>query len=352
METPPSYLGETYALLAACSWAIALIFFKRSGVNVSPMPLNLFKNVVGIVLLSIAFFFVSPEEQSMASMTSTEITLLAISGILGIAFADTLLFFSLNKIGVGLLAIVECSYAPLMIFFAWLMAGEHVSGTTVIGGLLVISAVFVATGRSKGPSPDADADRQDADNAKLPVNDQVSRKDLIEGVVVGVLAIALMAIGIAMVKSTIESAPLLPVTIIRLVAGSVVLAAIMGIHRRRREWFGVFIPSWKLWTTCIPAGFFGTFLALMFWVGGFKYTTAARAAILNQTSTIMALIFATIFLKEAFTKRKFAAAIMAFLGVLVVTLGQAGNADKGGTPHAAAVDVAASDKLAVGSATE
>ena len=338
MDTPVSYLGEAYALLAAFSWAVALIFFKRSGVSVPPMALNLFKNVVGLVLLTVALLFVAPEDQTIGALTTREAVLLAISGVLGIAFADTLLFFSLNKIGVGMLAIVECSYAPLMIFFAWLVAGESVSATTVIGGLLVISAVFVATGRTRRSyreSPlDLESRRQSGDQSP---DATPNRTELVKGIVIGILAIALMAFGIAMVKSTIESAPLVPVTMLRLAAGSAMLAIIMGVHKNRREWFRVFVPRWNVWSTCVPAGFFGTFLALMFWIGGFKYTNTARAAILNQTSTIIALIFATIFLKESFTMRKVVAAVMAFVGVLVVSIGQASKPTATVPPQATAV---------------
>jgi drug/metabolite transporter (DMT)-like permease len=53
-----------------------------------------------------------------------------------------------------------------------------------------------------------------------------------------------------------------------------------------------------------------------------KYTQAGVAAILNQTSSIHILIFASLFLREPFTRFKLAAAILAVGGVLMVTIGQ------------------------------
>jgi len=61
-------------------------------------------------------------------------------------------------------------------------------------------------------------------------------------------------------------------------------------------------------------------LAMVFWVAGFKYAPASVAAILNQSSTIIALILATLVLKEPFSIRKFVAAILGISGVLIVTL--------------------------------
>jgi drug/metabolite transporter (DMT)-like permease len=49
-----------------------------------------------------------------------------------------------------------------------------------------------------------------------------------------------------------------------------------------------------------------------------KYTTAGNAGILKQTSTIYTLIFASIFLKEPFTRRKGLAAGLSFLGIIFV----------------------------------
>ncbi len=50
-----------------------------------------------------------------------------------------------------------------------------------------------------------------------------------------------------------------------------------------------------------------------------KYTQAGSAAILNQTSSIFVLILASIFLHEAFTRRKFVASVLAIGGIVLVT---------------------------------
>jgi drug/metabolite transporter (DMT)-like permease len=59
----------------------------------------------------------------------------------------------------------------------------------------------------------------------------------------------------------------------------------------------------------------------MCWIAGMKFTDTGTAAILNQTSTIFILVFASLFLHEPFTLRRSIAAALAFAGILMVTLG-------------------------------
>jgi drug/metabolite transporter (DMT)-like permease len=71
----------------------------------------------------------------------------------------------------------------------------------------------------------------------------------------------------------------------------------------------------------IPGTVTGSFLSLIFWIAGMKYTMASTAAILNQTSSIHIIIMATIFLGEPLTRRKIAAAVLALAGIIMVTAG-------------------------------
>ena len=297
MSTP--YLGETCALLAALTWSFSLVLFKKSGESIPPLSLCLFKNVVGLVLLTITLLLVGTDQEALREMDPRDIAILAVTGVLGIAVADTLLFYSLNIIGVGLLTIVECCYTPSIIVCAWMFLSETIALADYIGGFLVLSAVFFTCGH------------------KPPAGR--TRRELLKGIFLGILAIMMMAAGIVFAKPIIEREPLLPVTLIRLVAGTVALAAYMAASPQRKIWFAVFKPT-KAWRTCLPASVFSTYFAMLLWVGGFKYTQAAVAAILNQTSTIMALGFATVILKEPFTRRKLAAAILALSGIMIVLL--------------------------------
>jgi len=300
MET--EFAGRMYALLSALTWACALVLFKRSGESISPLPLNLFKNVVGMILLSLTLFFFIDDHSHVTTFHTQDILLLSTSGIVGIALADTAFLYALNKLGVSLMSIVECAYSPAVIFFAILMIYRKVTLATItlVLGLIVL-AVLISTRHT-------------------PPEGQ-SRAQLSLGFAWGIIAMMLMAFGIVLAKPVLEMQrfPLIWATTIRLAAGMVILLMLALASPKRRELFSVFRPC-AAWRVSIPASVLGTYMALIFWIAGFKYAKASLAAALNQTSSIFAIILATIVLKEPFTLRKAISATMAIIGVLIVTL--------------------------------
>jgi len=71
------------------------------------------------------------------------------------------------------------------------------------------------------------------------------------------------------------------------------------------------------WRHIVVASIVGSYLALLFWLGGFKYADASVASVLNETANIFIVLLAWLFLKEDLTKRKIAGAFLTFLGVVV-----------------------------------
>lgn len=309
-------IGQLCALTAAMTWAMALIFFRKSGERIHPLALNLFKNVVGIVMILIALailhafgvadfgFDTSSEVGWRQSAPASDYYLLIISGFLGIAIADTLLFKCLNLVGVSMFVIVECTYSPITLLVAWWVLAERIEWPHIAGGILILIAILL-TVKARPP-----ADR--------------TRREITIGFFLGILYIFLMAIGIVLAKPvfTTDRFPLLEATVLRLIAGTVALALMAAASPKRRELFGVFRPT-RYWKYTFPGAFLGGFLSMVFWIAGFKYTETGIAAILNQTSVVFAAVFAVVFLKEHISRRKLISIVLAFAGVLLVRMGPA-----------------------------
>lgn len=298
MNWSPETLGVVCALLAPLAWSVAVILFKQSS-SAPPISLNLFKNVTAIVLLSVtmlAFDIGLPTDRSLADWGR-----LAVSGLLGLAVADTLLFAGLARIGAARLAVVDTVYAPLVVLLAFVVLGERPGPTFLVGAGAVIAGVTLAS-----------VERRALSGALGPT--------VLVGMVYALAAISGTATGVVIARPVLADSALVEVTWTRLVAG--VIGQIVWITLRG-EWpvaTVAFRPG-PLWRTLVPAALIGTYLSLMLWLGGFKWAPASTAAVLNQMATVYILVFARVVLKEKLRTAQVAGALLAAGGALWIVMG-------------------------------
>ncbi|MBU1627830.1 DMT family transporter [bacterium] len=289
-------MGELYSFLCAIFWAAAVVLFKKTGESIRPVSLNLFKNLLGLIL--IFFTMLLFKEELTHEATWSEYLLLMISGVLGIGLADTIFFKSLNILGAGLQAVVDCFYSPMIIVLSFIFLKERISLLDIFGAILIISAILIA--------------------CLKPEKHKLTQKELIYGIFLGFLSMLLMAVGIVMIKPLLDRSPLLWVTEIRLIGGTISLVLLSYLMGYRKVLYDSFRPA-KVWKQMIPASFLGAYCGLIFWMAGMKYTTASLASILNQTSTIFIAIFAVFFLKEKMSRNRIIGVCLAMLGVIFVS---------------------------------
>jgi drug/metabolite transporter (DMT)-like permease len=287
--------------MAALTWAFALVLFKRCGERIEPIALNLFKNTVGLVLLGVTLLAMSDGVQVLHRFPRGDIAILLLSGVLGIALADTVFFYALNLIGVGMVSIVDSLYSPFIILFSCIILAEKLTLPVGVGTALILAAVLVCSRHT-------------------PPRDR-TRGQVALGALLGACAMALMTFGIVIAKPVLDmnDFPLIWATTLRLAVGTFALALFAVASPRRKELWSVFRPS-SIWKVSLPASFLGTYLSLILWMAGFKYAKASIAGVLNQTTMIFSIILATVILKESFTRRKLLAIILAAGGVAIVTM--------------------------------
>ena len=291
-------MGMFYALMTAVMWAAAIIFLKRSGETIPPFALNVFRVGVSSVLLVPTVLLAGQEIFYPAPLG--DYLILFASGVVAIAVSDTFLLMALNRLGAGIMAIVDCLYAPFIVLFAFIMLGERLGVWQWAGMALVIVGVLIAA-RHEPPRG-------------------TTAKQILVGSLCGVIAMTTVAFGIVLAKPVLERSPILWATTMRQIGALIVMIPAALVLPGRRGIFGLFRPA-RNWKYSVPATLLGSYLALIFWIGGMKYSLAGPAAILNQTSSIYVLIFASIFLKEPFTARKVIASVLAIGGIAMVTLG-------------------------------
>ncbi|MEL6543424.1 MAG: DMT family transporter [Myxococcota bacterium] len=296
-------IGSSLALITAMSWAAGVIFFKKSGESMSPFALNFFKNTVAVALFAVTFVVMN--ETLWEPDWGWDLFWLMFSGVIGIGISDVLFFRSLHIVGASRSAVIETLYSPSVLLSAFLLLGERMSAYTALGGGFILLGIgLVVTSKS----------------SDVPEGKRLSRGELIDGVLTGVVSVIAMAISIVAVKPIIEAHTVLWATTMRLSGGLLIMiAALPFVPTFRRETRTALVPH-AGWRYAIPGAFFGTYIALFSWIGGYKYTTATVASLLNQTSTLFIVAAATLFLGETLTRRRASAVALALGGSLIVLL--------------------------------
>jgi drug/metabolite transporter (DMT)-like permease len=202
-------------------------------------------------------------------------------------------------LGAGMIAVVDCLYAPSIIFFSILWLNESLTLWQIIGVILIVSAVLTATGESS-EKPE-------------------KKKTILLGILFGVLAILTMTMGLVMIKPVLDRSPLIWTTQMRMIGGLLSLVVILAFNPRRKAIIkSVFVRSH--WWYTLMGSWLGGYAATMMWLAGMKFTQASVASALNQTSNIFIFIFAAFFLKERITRFKLAGIILGMIGAVLVIL--------------------------------
>lgn len=311
---PFPYAGELASAGCACLWAVSTILFRVSGEHINPMSLNLLKNGIGLVLFAVTMFGLvvvnAPEgaclKDCLAQMFNPpnmglkDWLILLGSGVFGLAIADSLYFASLNRIGAGYSAIVDCVYSPFVVIGAYLYLGEDLHWKLIPAILLILGAILIGTWNPQ--------------SMKLATQHKQFRL----GILLGILSMFFVALAIVGAKPVLEQSNPFWANAVRMVGGLLPLMFLGCLPQCRQIW-QCFHSQTPL-RNAITASFFGNYLAMICWLIGMKYTVAHVAGVLNQLSTIFILLLATIVLKEKLTLSKFIAIMMGFAGGVIIAL--------------------------------
>ena len=290
-------LGEFYSLACALAWAIAVILFKKSGESLAPVPLNLFKNVLGLALMLLTI--VAFSGIAWPGIPAAAVAVALVSGFLGIGLGDTLYFRALNEVGASRLAIAQTLYSPFVIVLSALYLAERLTLLQFAGVVLVLAGIALVTW-----APGAGA----VDAARL-------RRGLFEAAA----SVFAMAGGVVMAKPLLERYDFLWIVTLRIVGGVlgmlIFLPPARDLARIRKAFAGV-----RHWPQVIAGSVVGTYISMMLWLAGYKYTKASIASVLNEMAAVFILALAAIFLHDRLKPAQLAGSAVAIAGVLLVVL--------------------------------
>ena len=286
-------MGDLYAVITAVCWSSAVILFDISTKNFTAIQLNVLKNFIGVfgfILTIVLFSIPSP------NFSQQDIFTLALSGFLGILIADGLFLESLRRLGSGLSAVVSTIYTPTVFIIAFILFNETINLQSYIGGVLVLGGITISV---------------------FQTPKTIKKRDLYIGIMFGIMANILTAYSVLIIKPIMKNNSVVFVALYRFSIGFI-FGILMNLVKSGTK---TVIQKFKQGLTdhyVILGALLGTYLSVIFWLSGYKYTLAGRAAIYNQLSTVFIIILARIFLKEPLTSKKVVGVSLAIFGAIIV----------------------------------
>ena len=288
-------MGDLYAVITAVCWSSAVILLDISTKNFTAIQLNVLKNFIGVfgfVLTIIILSIPSP------NFSQQDIFTLALSGFLGILIADGLFLESLRRLGSGLSAVVSTIYTPTVFIIAFILFNETINLHSYIGGVLVLGGITISV---------------------FQPPKTIKKRNLYIGILFGIMANILTAYSVLIIKPIMKNNSVIYIALYRFSIGFIFGILINILKSGIKQ----VIQKFKQGLTnqyVILGAFLGTYLSVIFWLAGYKYTLAGRAAIYNQLSTVFIIILARFFLKEPMTSKKIIGVSLAIFGAMIVSV--------------------------------
>lgn len=289
-----SILGASAALLSSAAWALGPVLFRKAGDSIPPLGLNLAKGLIGTLYLGVILLV-----SGFSPVSLKDLSLLAISGVVGIALGDTFFFMGLMRLGPRMAVLVETLCPVAAVLMAVALLGERPSYMVWVGIILTTGGVsWVLWERAPR---------------------EALKDKWASGIKFGVLSVLSTASGIIITKIAIEHVQPIEATAIRLSAATMILLAWGARGLQFKKWLSP-LRDPRVASLTASAVFVGTCLGLLFSVLALKYADASIAVPLNSTSPLFVLPIAAFALREKISLRSLLGAIVSVLGIVLIFL--------------------------------
>ncbi|MBD2048033.1 DMT family transporter [Coleofasciculus sp. FACHB-64] len=293
-----NFKGELAALSAAFLWAIASLVYSRLGRQIPPLELNLFKGIIAIAFLVLTLLL---QGQLLPEINPTALTLLLLSGVLGIGLGDTAYFAAINCLGARRTLILETLAPPLTAVLALVFLQEQLTAAAWCGILLtILGVVWVVTER-------------------VPNSTAESKHLTMRGISWGLLAAVAQATGAVLSRTALIQSSISPLwsTLVRLGAGVLVLLLWKLLGQRQVNGWLKPLQSWRIVGVIVITAFFSTYLGIWLQQTSLKFAPAGIAQTLSSTSPLFVLPLA-IWMGDVVSFRAILGVLVALGGVAVL----------------------------------
>lgn len=314
--TTEGFLGQGAALAAAGCWVITAMAFAAAGRRIGAAAVNLIRIaaalVILVVIVRVQFGVWIP------SIPGRSLGLLLVSGVIGLAIGDQLLFSALVRIGPRLGTLVATTLAPpLAALIAWPILNEHLSPLQIAAMAIILGGIGWVLSDRRTPADDAPTAR---------------RGSLTAGLLLAAGGGACQAVGLVMSKlglghGSVDVASVDPwiATMVRMAAALPAAVVVMMLTRRAIGPEGRRPPLLAADRRIAVGGLaigtvFGPVLGVWCSMVAVDHAPAGVAATLMATTPVLILPLAVFVDRERLGVAAVAGALLAVTGVAILSL--------------------------------
>jgi len=302
-------IGETAALVTAALWTVCSILFASAGKRIGALSVNAIRIVLAVGFLGAAHIVVFGTLATGAN--STQLGILAFSGVLGLALGDFGYFGTLIILGPRRGTLLM-SLAPIFaVITGYLLLGELLGPWTLVGIAVTLSGIFWVIWEGEEKSGE----------------DKLEPRKKTIGVLAGLGGSACQGVAIVVSKygmvnaATDPASPLNPLTttLIRMVAAAVFILLVIFVSGRTKKVVGSFkdIRAMKLTT---GGAFTGPFLGVWLSMVAVTYAAAGVAATLMSLIPVMVIPVVWVLYRQKTSPRGIVGACITVCGVAMLFL--------------------------------
>ncbi|HNX51592.1 MAG TPA: DMT family transporter [Thermoanaerobaculaceae bacterium] len=295
------FAGEFAALGTAVCWAFGSNLFAAAGQRMGSVVLNRLRLTVAMLLLGTALL-VTHGSPWPTWATSAQVTLLALSGLVGFVFGDLYYFRALVILGPGRAALITSMSPIFTLLIGWPVLGEKPGPLVLLGVALILGGItWVLLESERGRRPHVEG-------------------SVTVGIVAGVLAAVGQAGGYVLSKMAMRTGiDPLSGTVIRVVAATVGIWLLAALQRDVGRSLGA-LRDGRAAAFMAGGAFFGPFLGVTLSLAALQFVEAGVAAAITSIYPVLTLALSSHFHHERFTLRNLLGALVAAAGVVVLFL--------------------------------
>ena len=280
-------LGELLTILSAMIWAFSSVFYKAGLKEMKPTTVNTIRPIVALIFL-FGVLIITGNFEEIFELTARDLLYIVLATLFGLVIGDLLYMFSLRAVGIARAYPISNTYPLFTIFLATLFIGEIISFKVIFGSILIIVAIFL-------------------------ISEKNFDLDIRRGVLSAIGASFFWGASMTAMKLAMSSVSPLVFSTVRMG----IFASFLLIYTMKYEKIE-FLKINKSWILVAIGGILDLGVGILLFLEALRYIDVSRAAPLNGTAPIFAIILAVVLTNEKISMRIILGVILSFIGVLII----------------------------------